>query len=58
MDAWLLLALEVNLGIEVNTKLESRREWVAPKLRKIDIERITAAGKGTNADGIHTTRHS
>jgi len=37
-------------GIVV-TNLESGKEWVAPELKKIDIEQITAANTGPNSDG-------
>jgi len=29
----------------------TREEWVAPELKKVDIEEITAAGSASNADG-------
>ncbi len=28
-----------------NNQSESRKQWAAPKLNKIDIEQITASGK-------------
>lgn len=31
---------------------ETRREWTAPELRKIDIEEITANGGILSSDGI------
>jgi len=31
---------------------ETRKEWVAPKLKKIDIEEITANGGIFSSDGI------
>jgi hypothetical protein len=30
--------------------LESRKEWTAPELKKIDVEEITAAGTNTTND--------
>ena len=35
----------------VETSLEPRKEWVTPELKKIDIDEITAAQLGINADG-------
>ncbi len=31
---------------------ETRKEWIAPELRKIDIEEITANGGIFSADGL------
>ena len=37
-----------------NVKAESRKKWVAPELKKIDIEQITAYGGNThNVDAGH-----
>jgi hypothetical protein len=30
---------------------ETRKEWVAPELKKVDIEQITAAHNGFTDDG-------
>jgi hypothetical protein len=38
----------------VDMSLESRKEWTAPELKKIDVEEITAAGGMTNEDGPGT----
>ena len=35
----------------VKTNVEPRKEWVAPELKKIDIEQITARNFGTGKDG-------
>jgi len=32
---------------------EARKEWVAPELKQIDIEEITANGPGIGSDGGH-----
>jgi hypothetical protein len=34
-----------------DTTLEPRKEWVAPELKKIDVEEITAAGTASSFDG-------
>lgn len=34
----------------VETSLEPRKEWVAPELKKIDIDAITAIGPENGAD--------
>jgi hypothetical protein len=39
----------------IDTSVETRKEWVAPELKKIDIEQITASGVGTSSDGHVTT---
>ena len=31
---------------------ETRKEWVAPELKKVDVEQITAGGGGPGGDGI------
>jgi hypothetical protein len=31
---------------------KTRREWVAPKLRKVDVAEVTANGGINSADGI------
>jgi hypothetical protein len=33
------------------TNVEPRKEWVAPELKKIDVEEITAAGAVSSNDG-------
>jgi hypothetical protein len=35
--------------------VETRKEWAAPELKKIDIEQITAGGTGQPTDGSHTS---
>jgi hypothetical protein len=36
----------------VETNVETRKEWTAPELKKIDVEQITAANLGkTKFDG-------
>jgi len=39
-----------------DTGIETRKEWVRPELKKIDIEKITAHHFGTGAD--NTGHHS
>ena len=42
----------------IDTSVETRKEWVAPELKKVDIEQITAHGTGKNNDlfgGNHAT---
>jgi hypothetical protein len=31
---------------------EPKKEWVAPELKKIDVEEITASGGGPTFDGV------
>jgi hypothetical protein len=33
------------------TDLEPRKEWVAPELKKIDVEELTAFGTSGGGDG-------
>jgi hypothetical protein len=40
----------MEMMIEVN--LESRKTWVAPELKKVDVEAITAAGNLGATDGV------
>ena len=35
----------------VETTPETRQEWIAPELKKIDIEQITAASISSGGDG-------
>jgi hypothetical protein len=35
----------------IEHNVESRKEWAAPELKKVDIEQITAAGLLNNYDG-------
>lgn len=38
------------------SKMETRKQWVAPELKKIDIERITANNRGPGSDsGSHSS---
>jgi hypothetical protein len=37
----------------IDTSIETRKEWVAPELKKVDIEQITANGAGGSSD-LHT----
>lgn len=39
----------------VKSNLETKKTWVAPELKKVDVEQITAATFGTGGDG---GRHS
>ncbi len=36
----------------VETNVETRKEWVAPELKKIDLEEITAAGVDVSGEGL------
>ncbi len=47
-------AAETRVAIEnhAGSAAETRKEWIAPELRKIDIEEITANGGILSADGI------
>ena len=36
----------------VDTTLESRKEWTAPELKKIDVDEITAGTGGAGDDGL------
>lgn len=38
----------------VETNVEPRKEWVAPELKKIDVEVITAGSSTPNSDGDGT----
>jgi hypothetical protein len=37
----------------VETNAESRKEWTAPELKKIDLEEITAAGGAPTGDSLN-----
>ena len=47
-------AAETRVGTEnhAGSAAETRREWIAPELRKIDIEEITANGDFHANDGV------
>jgi hypothetical protein len=34
----------------IETNVEPRKEWVAPELKKIDVEKITSFGGSSGAD--------
>jgi hypothetical protein len=36
----------------VETNVEPRKEWVAPELKKIDVEEITASGTSGATDNF------
>ncbi len=36
----------------VPINIETRKEWVAPELKKIDVEEITAAGITVSGEGL------
>lgn len=36
----------------VETSVEARKEWVAPELKKIDVEEITASGATVSGEGF------
>ena len=42
----------MEMTIAVN--LESRKTWVAPELKKVDVEAITAAGNNGATDNVLT----
>jgi hypothetical protein len=37
----------------IDTSIETRKEWAAPELKKVDIEQITANG-ARGSDDAHT----
>ena len=39
------------MEILVDTSFETRKEWTAPELKKIDVEEITANSFADNSDG-------
>jgi hypothetical protein len=47
-------AAETRVAIEnhAESAAETRKEWIAPELRKIDIEKITASGDFLSNDGV------
>jgi hypothetical protein len=38
----------------VKTQDESRKEWTAPELKKIDLEEITANGDAPTGDSLNS----
>jgi hypothetical protein len=36
----------------VETNVETRKEWTAPELKKIDVEQITTFGPNAGKDGF------
>jgi hypothetical protein len=40
-------------GIFVEINLEPRKEWVAPELKKINVEAITASSSGSGSDAFN-----
>jgi hypothetical protein len=40
----------------IDTSVETRKEWVAPELKKVNIKQITAYGSATHHD--HGTQAS
>jgi len=36
----------------VENSIETRKDWSAPELQKIDIEQITAVNVGITSDGV------
>jgi hypothetical protein len=51
------VAAETTVAKENNagSAAETRKEWMAPKLKKIDIEEITANGGVFSSDGISSS---
>ena len=47
-------AVETRVATEnhAGSAAETRKEWIAPDLRKIDIEEITASGDFLASDGM------
>jgi hypothetical protein len=39
----------------VETNVDPRKEWVAPELKRIDVEAITANELGNGDDNLHTS---
>jgi hypothetical protein len=39
-------------SVRVQSELKPQKVWASPKLKKIDIETITAAGGGSHNDGF------
>jgi hypothetical protein len=35
----------------LEVKVETRKEWLAPELKKIDLEQLTAGGSSGDDDG-------
>jgi hypothetical protein len=35
----------------IDTRVEPRKEWVTPELKKVDIEQITAGSSSSDTDG-------
>ena len=54
MKNHLKVAAETRVATENHAEsgAETRKEWMAPELRKIDIEEITANGGILSADGV------
>lgn len=45
------------MQIPVESRVETRKEWSVPQLKKIDVEQITAnGGKNKRADGTNAFR--
>jgi hypothetical protein len=34
-------------------ELETKKEWIAPEIKKIDLEQLTAGGNSGDDDGAH-----
>jgi hypothetical protein len=47
-------AAEGRVAIETHggSSAETRKEWIAPELRKLDIEEVTANGDFLSSDGV------
>jgi hypothetical protein len=35
-------------------KVETKKDWLVPELKKIDVQELTAAGSDGDADGAET----
>lgn len=42
------------MQILVGNKVEARKEWSVPQLKKVDVEQITAYGTKTHSDFFST----
>jgi hypothetical protein len=45
-------AVKARVENHAGSAVETRKEWIAPELKKVDIEEITAHGGIFSADGM------
>jgi len=57
MDNHIERAVGATVGVEHRTEslAETRKEWLAPELRKVEIAEITAQGSGVIPDGMSSS---